>query len=400
MSKIKTILFILSFYPIYLLVKLLTLFFTIIQIKQWFPKKMRSVLYFENFPIENAGYQYRAKKWSDILNTRGFYSKVKTTVKDKTRFEQLISKQFSYFLIRSSIIRLFQILSSFKYEAIVVRRELLQYNDYGNLFMEKLLFSIHKNITLDFDDDIASAKNEGRAISCFGKLLFENTHKFSRSISMYNKFFVCSEWHINFIKTLNTKALITIIPTCIDYDNLQAKIYNLKNNTLNIGWIGSTGNQKHLELIIEPLNNITKSTKIILHIISGSPYKNTNARFNIINYKWSMCTQIKNMHKFDLGIMPLLQTKVVDGKCGFKLLQYMGLGIVGIASAIGVNKEIITQGKNGYLVNNNDDWEKVFREIISNRNQLPNIGKKARETVLKSYSFRANINNYLNSINK
>ena len=28
------------------------------------------ILFLENFPIENAGYQYRAKKWADLLETK------------------------------------------------------------------------------------------------------------------------------------------------------------------------------------------------------------------------------------------------------------------------------------------------------------------------------------------
>lgn len=169
MNKLHQIAFIIIFSFTFFIIKILTFFFRLISLKDWFPKKEKSVLYFENFPIENAGYQYRAKIWSDILCQKDYYSKVKTTIKDKSRFEELLKHNVSYFYIISIFIRFLQLLSSVKFQTIIVRRELLQYNDYGNLFMEKLLFSLHcqSNVILDFDDNILEAKEEGRKISTF-----------------------------------------------------------------------------------------------------------------------------------------------------------------------------------------------------------------------------------------
>ena len=47
--------------------------------------------------------------------------------------------------------------------------------------------------------------------------------------------------------------------------------------------------------------------------------------------------------------MPLPSDKWSEGKCGFKLIQYMALGIPAVASPVGVNSIIIEPGINGYL---------------------------------------------------
>ena len=39
------------------------------------------ILFLENFPVENAGYQYRAKKWADLLNKDSFNCEVLTIPK-------------------------------------------------------------------------------------------------------------------------------------------------------------------------------------------------------------------------------------------------------------------------------------------------------------------------------
>ncbi|MCB1023434.1 MAG: hypothetical protein KDB79_03535, partial [Acidobacteria bacterium] len=87
--------------------------------------------------------------------------------------------------------RIWQVWSSRDYNTVIVRRELLQYNDYGNLFLERLLLKIHPNVILDFDDDISAAKKEPRKItSLFGRLMLENGSKFTDSLKLYKKFIV------------------------------------------------------------------------------------------------------------------------------------------------------------------------------------------------------------------
>ena len=43
---------------------------------------------------------------------------------------------------------------------VIVRREILLYNDYGNLFFEKWMRKVHKNLLLDVDDDDKPDKNK------------------------------------------------------------------------------------------------------------------------------------------------------------------------------------------------------------------------------------------------
>ena len=194
MRKIKSVTFIIVFYIIYALVKALTYVFLLGQVKKWYPRKKGTLVFVESLPIENAGYQYRAKKWSELFNENKLSSKVITIIPDVNQFNKLLKKDVFRFYLYSLLKRFFQILALFNYETIVVRRELLQYNGYGNLFFEKLLHAFHPHVILDFDDNIHQHEAINIKRSLFGRMLFENRNKFYDTLRLYKKFTVGSAY--------------------------------------------------------------------------------------------------------------------------------------------------------------------------------------------------------------
>ena len=56
------------------------------------------------------------------------------------------------------------------------------------------------------------------------------------------------------------------------------------------------------------------------------------------NRPWHETTEVAEIQRFDVGIMPLPDEPFERGKCGYKLIQYMACGLPVIASPIGVNR--------------------------------------------------------------
>lgn len=366
-------------------------------------KRSNSILYLENFPVENAGYQYRAQKWSKILNKNGYNVDVWTLYTNKKDFDEKRKvKPFSRFLIKALWIRFFQVWRSRKYETIIVRRELLFFNDYGNLFMEKLLLRIHPNAILDFDDDIAAAKKQPKKIiNWYGRLMREHGNKFNETIKMYNRFIVASNYLKERVISTNPKIdenHIIVTPTCVDYDKYPSKKYPKNIQKITFGWIGGDHNYPQLRRIIPALNKLYCEHDFKLIVIGGSKFE-CEAKFNIEFIPWSLKTEIENLHLIDVGLMPLKESGITKGKGGFKLIQYMGLGIVGLASPVTINRDIVEDGVNSFLVKN-DDWEQSLKGVLSSVHQFGEIGSRARDTILKKYSFAANLEKYKALIEK
>lgn len=360
----------------------------------------KSVLFLPAFFKENAGYHWRVEKWAEILAKEGFEVNILSAVNEQ-EFNNYLQTNSPTFHIKYLIRRFRHVLKSREYETVIVRRELLLYNDYGNLFLEKLLLRIHPNVILDFDDDIAFAKKEPRHVnSLYGKLAGENGNKFTNSLSIYNRFIVPSAYLSNYILERNSfldKNTICIIPTCIDYDQFPIKKYSKKEQIV-FGWIGGNHNQKLIDIVIPALNEISKIHNIKLFVISGSPYTHPKAEFDIENKKWSLENEVEDLRRIDIGLMPLNNTNEDKGKAGFKLIQYMGLGIVSIASDVTINSEIIPNEDFGFKVSHDEEWTDKMKLVIEQNDVFSTIGSNARKQVIEHYSFTGNKDKFVQFI--
>lgn len=361
--------------------------------KLFFPNRRRSVFYFEVFSPESAGNRYRTQKWVEILKQNNLKAK-SAYVFEYREYLQLTTHQSSmpFFYMGFIWYRFWQILRSAFYDVVVVRRELLMFNDYGNLFFEKFLSAVHRVRILDYDDDLAAAKHEPRTISSFGKILLEHPQKFSASLKYYSHFFPGTNYLKDLLKQSNSEAKeenILVLPTCVDYDLAPKKIYEGRDKEIIIGWVGARSNLHNLQLMTNALNLLSAKYKFRLRIICDAPLP-VAVLFPVEFVRWSAAVEINNLLALDIGIMPLENTLPQKGKCAFKLIQYMGLGVVSMATALTVNNEIISDGENGFLVPPDADWTPYFEKIFQQQIHFSEIGKRAAEKISEGYTFNSN----------
>lgn len=405
-KQIENLVYGLYFLPIFFVIRFMTVILEIVQFNRTLRAAHRlfgvrnRVLFLEPFFPGNAGYHYRTQKWIDTLNQNGFEGRVRY-VFVKERFERLLIegkvKLFqSVFLLR----RIGHCLAALSFNCVIVRRELLMFNDYGDLFLDKFLLALHPNVILDFDDDLSAAKREPREITRFGRVMFEHPKKFEESLRLYSRFIVGSSYLRGLLAARNSntadKDVITI-PTCVDYEQHAAKVYDEQSKYINFGWVGSRSNHYLLDIVTPVLSQVARRHKIRLVLITSNGYE-PDADFETVHVPWSLETEIESLHRIDIGLMPLYDNAEERGKCGFKLIQYMGLGIVSIASAVTVNCEIVDDGENGFLVHRESDWSRVIEKVLARRCEFPLIGAAARRKIQGEFSFEANRQRYLDFI--
>ncbi len=188
---------------------------------------------------------------------------------------------------------------------------------------------------------------------------------------------------------------VVIIPTTIDTDEYVNPNKTKTHDTICIGWSGSITTIKHFEYALPFLKILKKKygEKISIQVIGDDSY--SNPELGIKGSAWNKKSEIQELSSFDIGIMPLPDDEWAKGKCGLKGLQYMALEIPMIMSPVGVNSEIISDGMNGFLANNETEWVDKISKLIEDIELRKKIGMEARRTVVEKFSVKAQQEKYL-----
>jgi hypothetical protein len=101
---------------------------------------------------------------------------------------------------------------------------------------------------------------------------------------------------------------------------------------------------------------------------------------------WSPECEIRETATFDIGLMPLPDSPWTRGKCGFKALQYMGLGIPAVVSPVGVNVEIIAHNHNGLLARTFDEWSECLSRLVEDAGLRARLGQAGRRRLEEQYA--------------
>ena len=103
---------------------------------------------------------------------------------------------------------------------------------------------------------------------------------------------------------------------------------------------------------------------------------------------WDEATEVDMLQQLDAGIMPLPDSPWERGKCGFKLIQYMACGLPVVASPVGVNREIVEQGVNGFFASTPEEWEQALRTLLLDTILRERMGQAGRKKVEERYSLQ------------
>lgn len=173
------------------------------------------------------------------------------------------------------------------------------------------------------------------------------------------------------------------LPTVVDTRRYSLKTVD-DSTPFTIGWIGSPTTVGYLELIHEPLQSLASERAIRLLVVGAEA--EPIAGVSVENLSWSEATETELIQRFDVGVMPLADALWEQGKCGYKLIQYMASGLPVIASAVGVNRKLVEQGVNGYLAEGVEDWQKALKSLADDAHLRAEMGRMGRLKVEQHYS--------------
>lgn len=180
---------------------------------------------------------------------------------------------------------------------------------------------------------------------------------------------------------------VEIIPTAVD-DKHFVPCTTDQSAQVIIGWSGASSGFKYLYSIEVALNAILeRNPDVILMIIADIPPKFIIINSKRVTYKkWSLESEVSDLQQFSIGIMPLTDGLYERGKCSFKMLTYMAIGIPVVVSTVGMNIEVLAMGDCGCGAKTNDDWVDALQSLIKDESSARKKGKVGRIIIENNFS--------------
>lgn len=178
---------------------------------------------------------------------------------------------------------------------------------------------------------------------------------------------------------------VEIVPTVVDLDRYRVKTGTDPNAPACIGWIGTPETWAAYAASYVPLfTELARSTGAKFRIVGPQNPQNPPPSFEFL--PWSESTEGRLIEEMDVGVMPLPDDPWSRGKCGYKLIQYMACGLPVVASPVGVNRDIVTHGVNGFLADTEQEWRTALEMLAGDRELRLRMGAEGRRRVERHYS--------------
>jgi glycosyltransferase involved in cell wall biosynthesis len=252
---------------------------------------------------------------------------------------------------------------------------------------------LKKKIIYDFDDAIWLPDPGGHNAWLQGF----KWHRKVRAICRWSYAVSCgNDYLADYARQFN--ARVRVNPTTLDTEGLHnPATHEKKKNSdlLTIGWTGTHSTLKYLEPLAPVLAEIEALFRGKVDFVVIADEKPRFALPSLRFVRWTRETEIDDLLKIDIGIMPLVADPWANGKCGFKALQYMALEIPAVASPVGVTVRIIDPEENGYLPDTLTDWKSCLAHLIQDATARKKMGEKGRKKVVAHYSLLSNAANFL-----
>ncbi|QKG55512.1 glycosyltransferase family 4 protein [Hymenobacter sp. BRD128] len=352
------------------------------------------ILFLIPYPSGQAPSQrFRFEQYLDILRQKGHVYKLAPFLDDTTwrilyQPGQAVRKALG--ILRGFGRRLGHVLAALRYDFIFVHREAAPL---GPPIFEWLLANVlRKKIIYDFDDAIWLS-NTSEANKMAAGLKWH--HKVESICRWAYKNSCGNEYLATYARQFNASTVVN--PTTIDTVHLHNQVRDqLALGPLVIGWTGTHSTLKYLLPLVPVLAQLeAEGFEFEFRVISNQPPEFNQPLRSLRFVPWQKATEIPDLLTFHVGLMPLEDDPWAKGKCAFKALQYMALGIPALVSPVGMNTEVVQDDYNGYICRTPSEWHQRLRQLLTDSAHRQALGAAARATIEQRYSVNANTPNFL-----
>ena len=343
------------------------------------------VLALSPIPEEGAGCRFRIAQYIPYLDAHGFRVTLRSLFTPE--FFRLVYQPGHHGRKAATFAglawrRLRSLREVSGYDLVLVYREMFPI---GPALVERLLaLPGAPPIVFDFDDAIflPSVSDANRLIAA---LKFPG--KVASIVRLSDRVIAGNEFLASFARRYNDA--VTVIPTSVDTTKFvpRADADRGDGRSPVVGWIGSPTTGTYIRGLARVLKQVRERHPFTLRV-SGTGEPLVIDGLDCENIPWALDREVALFNTCDIGIYPLEDDEWARGKCGFKAIEFMACGVPVVASAVGVNREIIQDGVNGFLASTEREWVDKLGRLLADAALRRRFAAAGRQTIEASYSLR------------
>jgi len=197
-------------------------------------------------------------------------------------------------------------------------------------------------------------------------------------------------------------SMAVFLPTSVDVQMYKSFSVEHTQRVLHtIGWVG-TGRlhfkDGHFAILKEACDALAAAGKKFRFVVIGAqayqPLKDffqgsTYETVFVDELSWADSASVPRaiqQYQFDVGVMPVSNTRFNRAKCALKAIEYMACGVPVVASRVGEVLHLVKDGENGYAVDTISEWVEVLSKLLEDAVLRARVGKAAQQTVMEGYS--------------
>ncbi len=299
-------------------------------------------------------------------------------IKNRSGIRYQMAKAF--LLMVCILRRLWAIARMGSYQTLVVQKESFPW---GGAWVERRAKALGMRVVYDIDDGVFLAHEMAGG---WRRLWWVPT-RVQDIMSLADAVIVGSEPLAEFARQYSDAVHIVGTPVPDRYFEIPLRLEG--EIPVRIGWIGTQTNLRYLAEIGPELREVWKSRPFELWIVGGP---------NVVGFTmdpvpvhamlWSEDAEADCLASIDIGLMPLADDEWTKYKCGYKLVQYMAAGRVGVASAVGGNRTLVVDGITGILCSDSRDWVTALTGLIDDEPRRRAMASAGRQSAGR---FRASL---------
>lgn len=207
---------------------------------------------------------------------------------------------------------------------------------------------------------------------------------------------------------------ILVVPNGVDTDLINPEKYPPKYlfDGFTIGFVGTLDAWQGLDLLINALDSLKKETGMVVNlvVIGDGPMQE---KWENLTHQLGLTSQVRFVGRLpQIEVLPILAGCDV-GYLGhldlqgrkvyrspLKLYEYMGMGKPVLTPILEDTQILVHEGKTGFFFQENN-LEEIKQSIIrayKSRDQLAEMGRKAREEIVVNHTWTARIKTMVKSI--